>query len=197
MARTVDPARHEARRLHIIDAALTCFATAGFERTTTAAICRQAGIGSGTFFHYFPTKTSLLVAVIELGTQETREFLTRQEGATDPVGVIHAIVAQSMADADDDRAAGFVRAVAAIMTEPQVSAVLQADERVLREGLTTWAQRAHAADVIRTDLSAARIASWLMLLIDGFFSRVVDETTFRTLDETVVMHDLIDRFLHQ
>ena len=45
MARTVDPAKHEARRLQIIDAALTWFATDGYERATTAAICRTAGIG--------------------------------------------------------------------------------------------------------------------------------------------------------
>ena len=42
MARTVDPVRYEARRLAIIDAALTCFARDGYDRATTAAICAQA-----------------------------------------------------------------------------------------------------------------------------------------------------------
>ena len=64
MARTVDPERHLARRLVIIDAALTCFAATGYAGTSTAAICREAGIGSGTFFHYFPTKQSLLLAIL-------------------------------------------------------------------------------------------------------------------------------------
>ena len=71
MARTVDPERHLARRLVIIDAALTCFAASGYAGTSTAAICREAGIGSGTFFHYFPTKQSLLLAILALGTEET------------------------------------------------------------------------------------------------------------------------------
>ena len=48
MARTVDPERHEARRLVIIDAALTVFAERGYDGATTAEICRRAGIGSGT-----------------------------------------------------------------------------------------------------------------------------------------------------
>ena len=74
MARTVDPERHLARRLVIIDAALTCFAATGYAGTSTAAICREAGIGSGTFFHYFPTKQSLLLAILALGTEETRAW---------------------------------------------------------------------------------------------------------------------------
>ena len=45
MARTVDPQRHEQRRLQIIDAALTCFAARGYDGTSTAALCREAGIG--------------------------------------------------------------------------------------------------------------------------------------------------------
>lgn len=62
--RTVDPARHAARRLGIIDAALTRFAADGYEATTTASICAEAGIGSGTFFHYFPTKADVLLGIL-------------------------------------------------------------------------------------------------------------------------------------
>ena len=84
MARTVDPVRHEARRLAIIDAALTCFAADGFDRTTTATICRTAGIGSGTFFHYFPTKLGVLLAIIELGTSDTAAWFEASGDAPSP-----------------------------------------------------------------------------------------------------------------
>src|SRR5690625_1722177 len=74
VARTIDPERHRARRLHIIDAALTVFAERGYTGATTAAICREAGIGSGTFFHYFETKKSVLLAILELGIEETQQL---------------------------------------------------------------------------------------------------------------------------
>lgn len=47
----------------ILDAALTRFAIDGFDRATTAAICREARISSGTFIHYFPTTGNTLLAV--------------------------------------------------------------------------------------------------------------------------------------
>ncbi|MGC5627756.1 TetR/AcrR family transcriptional regulator [Georgenia sp. Z1344] len=73
MARPVDPELRRARRLQLIDAGLTAFAERG-AAATTADICRIAGVGSGTFFHHFATKDALVVAIVELGTEETREL---------------------------------------------------------------------------------------------------------------------------
>ena len=39
------------------------FAELGYTGATTAAICRAAGVGSGTLFHYFGDKRSLMVAI--------------------------------------------------------------------------------------------------------------------------------------
>lgn len=111
MARTVDPVRHEARRTLILDAALTCFAELGVEGATTAAICRRAGIGSGTFFHYFPTKLDVLVAVLDLGTAETRAWFVAQQGRLDAAAVLDDYVGRAALEAEDRRVAGFVRAV--------------------------------------------------------------------------------------
>src|SRR5690625_7667153 len=90
MPRPVDPERHRARRLHITDAGLTVVARHGYAGATTAAICREAGIGSGTFFHYFPTKESLVVAILAEGTAETQEFFDAQEGRTDSAAVVRS-----------------------------------------------------------------------------------------------------------
>lgn len=175
MARTVDPDRYEARRLVIIDAALTCFAAEGFDRTTTAAICRRAGIGSGTFFHYFPTKLGVLLAILDLGTGETAAWFAAQRGRTDPVGVLLDHVGRAADEGADPRAAGFVRAVGAVMSDPDVAAALTRDAAVLRAGLLPWVQAAQAEGGIRTDLSAGRLADWIMVLLDGFLGRIAGE----------------------
>ena len=88
MPRPVDPKRHRARRLQIIDAGLTVFARQGYAGATTSAICKEAGIGSGTFFHYFQTKNSLVLAILEEGAAETREFFAAREGRDDAVVVL-------------------------------------------------------------------------------------------------------------
>ncbi len=149
MARTFDPLRHQARRMVIIDAALTCFAAEGFHRTTTAAICRTAGIGSGTFFHYFPTKLSVLLGVLDVGTAESAAWFAAQAGRTDPARVIEDYVAHVADECADPRVAGFVRAVTAVLTEPDVVMALARDEAVVREGLLPWIRAAQEARQVR------------------------------------------------
>ena len=175
MARTVDPVRHEARRLAIVDAALTCFAADGFDRTTTAAICRAAGIGSGTFFHYFPTKLGVLLAIIEVGTRETAAWFEAQRGRSDPVGVLLDHVAHAANEGADPRVGGFVRAVGAVMSDPEVAAALAQDEAVLHEGLLPWVEAAQRSGEIRDDLPAGRLTDWIMVLLDGYLGRIAGE----------------------
>ena len=195
MARTVDPAKHAARRLQIIDAGLTCFAAHGYDGATTALICREAGIGSGTFFHYFPTKADLLVATLELGTAETEEWFAARRGRPAAAEVLREYVAHAAAESGDPRVPGFVRAVGAVMTEPRIAAALAADERTLRGGLLPWVRKAQAAGQVRTDLSAPRLTDWLMLLLDGFLGRLAGGDAFTAKRETRTLLDAAERLM--
>jgi AcrR family transcriptional regulator len=195
VARTVDPERHAARRLHIIDAALTCFAAEGYTGATTGAICRHAGIGSGTFFHYFPTKAAVLLAILELGTEETRDWFAAQQGRTDARAVILDWVRHSAAQFVDPRLAGFVRAVGAVMTEPEVAAALTADEQAQRNGLLPWVRRARSAGEIRTDLTAPALTAWVMLVLDGFLGRTAVDGQFTARQQSRWLVDTVERLL--
>lgn len=183
MARTVDPARHEARRLVIIDAALTEFAGSGFDGATTAAICRRAGIGSGTLFHYFPTKLSILLGILEYGVAEVRESAAQFEGRTDPLGVLLEIVGRSAEESADPRMPGFVHATAGVMQVPAVAAALEEDAEAQRGRIRPWVERGQAAGEVRTDLAADRVVAWLMLFMDGYLERVALEPGFTALGE--------------
>lgn len=195
MARTVDPARHQARRLAIIDAALTCFAVKGFDRTTTVAICRTAGIGSGTFFHYFPTKRSVLLATLELGTQETADWFAAQEGRTDARAVVRDYLEHVAEELAEPRLAGFVKAVGAVMAEPDVAAALATDDAAVRDGVLPWIERAQQAAEVRSDVPAARLVSWVLLLLDGFVGRIASDPAFRAADERAMLSDAVERLL--
>jgi AcrR family transcriptional regulator len=195
MARTVDPARHQARRLVIIDAALTCFAVEGFDRATTAAICRAAGIGSGTFFHYFPTKLSVLLGILELGTAETAAWFAAQAGRTDAAGVIADYVAHAADECADPRVAGFVKAIGAVMADPDVSAALGRDEAAVHDGLLPWVGSAQEAGQVRADVPAARLCAWIMVVLDGFTGRIAGEPAFSAATERDMLIDTVRRLL--
>jgi len=195
MARTVDPERHEAQRLRIIDAALTVIASRGYRGATTAAICREAAIGSGTFFHYFPTKVDVLLAILDLGTQEVAQLREHVAELSDPMAAISAIIDQAIVDAGDERIGGFVQAVAAVMREASVAAALQADERAQRELLTEQIARARAAGKVRTDMSVERLTSWVQLVLDGFLERIATEPDFTAEGEGEVLRAIVLDFL--
>ena len=78
----------------------------------------------------------------------------------------------------DPRLAGFVRAVSAVMGEPEVEAALALDARVLQEGLEPWVARAQEAGQVRTDLSARDLTAWVLVLLDGFLGRIAVDAAF-------------------
>ena len=62
----------------IFESAKSLFEKSGFEKTTIRAIARNAGVGLGTIFNYFPDKPSLLIAVLlhDLENVEVHTFST-------------------------------------------------------------------------------------------------------------------------
>ncbi len=197
MARTVDPARYERRRLAIVEAALTCFADHGFERTGTAAICRAAGIGSGTFFHYFPTKLDVLLAVLRLGTAGTEEWFAAQSqaGRADAAAVVDEFVTHTVAECADPRMPGFVKAVGALVAEPDVAAALARDTAATHGGLLPWIKAAQAAGDVRVDVSADRLCTWVLVVLDGFLSRLAEDEAFEARAEQGMLVDAVRRLL--
>lgn len=193
MSRTVNPRRHAARRLAIIDAALTCFAAEGYDRATTAAICREAGIGSGTLFHYFPTKLGLLLAILELGTQETCDWFSAQEGRTDPARVIADYLEHAASEFADPRLPGFVQAVGAISGEPEVNAALARDDDATRTGLKPWVTAAQRSGTFRTDIPADRLTEWLLAIVDGYVGRLASTPGFDAATERAMLTDVAAR----
>ena len=107
--RTVDPEQHHRRRVHIIESAVGLFATKGFAATTTADICRAAGISTGSLFHYFPSKQAVFHALWELDVDEWERFHAATAAEPDAWTGLMAVVDKLAADArgaGDGRAAG-------------------------------------------------------------------------------------------
>ena len=195
MARTVDPQRHQERRLAIIDAALTCFARSGYDHATTSDICAEAGIGSGTFFHYFPTKLDVLLGLLRLGTDEVPTWFEEQRDGADPLAVIEAFVLRSAAEMDDPRAPGLVRAVGAMMWHPDVTAALDQETAVTRGNLQPWVERAIDRGQIRSDLPAATLVAWIQAVLDGYLGVIVADDAVDPAQRRHTLVDVVRRLL--
>jgi TetR/AcrR family transcriptional repressor of nem operon len=52
-------------RQHILDAASVLFHTHSYAEVGVATVCSQAGVSKGSFFHFFPSKRDLILAVMD------------------------------------------------------------------------------------------------------------------------------------
>ena len=49
----------------LLDATITCLIEHGYRDTSTARICRRAGVSQGGLFRHFPTRTALIAAATD------------------------------------------------------------------------------------------------------------------------------------
>lgn len=60
----LEEGRMTAKKRRVVEAAVLCFAEAGYEATATSEIARRAGVAEATIFRHFPTKKDLLVRLV-------------------------------------------------------------------------------------------------------------------------------------
>ncbi len=56
--------RSEETRNHILEAATHLFSKSGYDATGVAEICQAAGVSKGAFYHHFPTKQAVFMALL-------------------------------------------------------------------------------------------------------------------------------------
>ncbi|MCO1660812.1 TetR/AcrR family transcriptional regulator [Pseudonocardia humida] len=70
MARTVNAEEFAAKRGQILDIAGRHLDTVGYERLSIQDVRREIGMSNGAFYHYFTSKSALLIAYVERGQDE-------------------------------------------------------------------------------------------------------------------------------
>ncbi len=165
------------RRAAIVDAAYRCMAQHGYERTTTALICKRAGVSSGTFFHYFPTKAAVLAAVLGDGLQHTREVFERirDTAAGNAVSALEQWRDHVLDEASDENLAGFVAVLGAVPDNAEVAAALRAETALIHEVLTELVAAGQQQRTMRTDRGPDRIALWLGIVARGVLEHAAEE----------------------
>ena len=68
--------KQQRKRRQILDAAMHCFIEKGFHSTSTAEICKAAGMSPGNLFHYYPTKYAIIEAIAELDEDDHKAILS-------------------------------------------------------------------------------------------------------------------------
>ncbi|MFD4759318.1 TetR/AcrR family transcriptional regulator [Streptomyces sp. NPDC058439] len=197
--RTVDPARHQARRRHIINAAAELFAAKGFERTTTAEICKAAGMSAGNLFHYFPNKRAIFHAVFEDdehdGATKAERFAAART-ADDPWTALLDTVDLLAAPAAEPLVPALVmEAMIQAYRDPELEALLSRDNDEERSTITALLHNAAAAGQIDPALDPDNTAAWVMALIAALYTSAATDPTFSPAGQLPTLRLILHRFL--
>lgn len=169
-------------RSALMEAGFEAIATLGWSEATTAEICRRAGVSSGTFFHYFPTKEDLLVALLE-DDRSAPEFDS-----------LEALLDDVVDEIEHPLAPWFAVEVAALSRVPRVREALEHDQARQREAVRNVLKKERArgaAGDIELDEQVAAVC----VLIEGYQSlRAAHGPGADTLDRRF-LHALVRKML--
>lgn len=77
--------RSEETRAHLLRAAAECFTQHGYDGTGVAEICAHAGVSKGAFYHHFPTKQAVFLALLQGWLSELEKQMTVLQSAAPTV----------------------------------------------------------------------------------------------------------------
>lgn len=98
MARIIDEASRINKQNEILDCAQRLIYIRGYEDMSIQEIVNELGISKGAFFHYFPTKSALLEAMLERTSQQAMKIVypIAEDGSLSPTQKLEHIIQAGM-----------------------------------------------------------------------------------------------------
>jgi AcrR family transcriptional regulator len=94
-----------ARQKHspekILDAAMRCFARAGFHGASMHDICAECGMSPGALYRHFPSKEALVMALVEADREHAVALITRASAGLAGEAALDALLDAALADIRD------------------------------------------------------------------------------------------------
>jgi AcrR family transcriptional regulator len=81
--------RGEDTRARILDAAVRKFALAGYDSASVEDICGEAGVSKGAFYHHFPSKQAIFLALMQGWLSMIDLGFNTSKGETVPQTLLH------------------------------------------------------------------------------------------------------------
>ncbi|MGW7535300.1 TetR/AcrR family transcriptional regulator [Amycolatopsis sp. NPDC054798] len=194
--RTVDPEKYAVKKRAILDAAAGCFARNGFEKTSTADICRAAGISSGSLFHYFPSKRAVFTGIFEADTADNEELLAAAVEMADPwEGVLAVVERMTAALVLPGVVRLILEAAAQAARDPEFNELIRSNDDLMRVGLVGLIERGVRTGRLSPMLSPSDAGNWVVALVDALLSRASLDPDLDVEHEQDVLRQLLTRIL--
>jgi TetR/AcrR family transcriptional repressor of uid operon len=169
--------RSQETQERILRAAQLVFARGGYDATSVAEICRQAGVSKGALYHHFPTKQSVFLALLEEWLTELDAGIEalRQEALDMPQALLQmASLTRHIFNAADGRLTMFLEFWSQASLDPTVWQATIAPYRryqrffasLVREGIEAGSMRDVDPDVAAHLIVSVAVGLLLQGLLD-------------------------------
>lgn len=188
--------QHSSPRQRIIDAAVACFARAGFHGASMQEICAEAGMSPGALYRYFPSKVAIIAAIAGAERAQHAAFFERMAEADDPVEALAGIgidlLEQMLAEPS---AALCAETTAEAMRNPDIRAMFDRNIREARAAVVAALRRGQARGVVDPALDVETACQLIMAMGDGLCMHQALDPTLTAARFRPVLQLLLRRFL--
>jgi TetR/AcrR family transcriptional repressor of uid operon len=178
------PDIQRARREHILDAAETCFARAGFHRTTMHDICREASVSPGALYVYFDSKEALIAGISERDRAEFAYRLDALAAAPDFMQALRELGEQYFLEEPAHSHRMCIEIGLESTRNARVGEIFQRFDRYIYESFAKLFQRLRDEGRIAPAHDIATVVRAFMVVADGMFWRRAVDPAF---DATTAM----------
>lgn len=179
----------EVRR-GILNACLSAFGDAGFHGASMAEIARRAGISHTGLLHHFPSKESLLTAVLDQQDERSAAYLRTHSPLmpeADPLELLRGMAATLV---DRDRHPGIVELAAVLTGEATVPSHPAHDYfaeryRNIRRFMTRLLRRLDEQGRLASPIPPETLAAVVIAVLDGLHTQWLYDREATDVDASV------------
>ena len=193
--RTVDPVKHEEKRIEILAAAGRCFANRGFQGATIAQICAEAKISPGHLYHYFANKEAIVGAITGAGLEYARSRFAAIAEGSDPIASVLEEIDRLSAHNRKGAPGVLLEILAAAARNPAIRRTLQEQSQAMRSLLAEFLRGGQARGMVDPDLDSDAAAAVLISLIDGSKALSIRDPELDAGRSSKVVETMITRLL--
>lgn len=161
------PDKRAARQQRILEAAIICFARDGFHGTSMQKICAEAEMSPGALYRYFPSKESIIAAIVQgERTERLKIFMEVIQHPNIIMGLVETL-ARMLREPSLPTACLGPEIMAEAIRNTALRDTIEAEEESTRELLGETLSMAVNRGEIDPDLDISDVIMLLQIMADG------------------------------
>ena len=190
------PDTQRARREHILDAALKCFAHSGFHATTMQDICREASVSPGALYVYFDSKEALIAGLCERDRAEFAERIQALGAAPNFLEALAGIGEHYFIDDSIDKQRFVIEMGIESTRNPRVAEIFLGVDRFCHDSFEALFRRLKDEGRIAPTVDIPTLTKVFHVIGDGMFWRRAIEPGFDARSALPVIVELVGKLLN-